>query len=504
MSRLDAGAEGHVSMSRRALLRRALAVGGGLFSATLLAACGGGAAPPAAPTTAPAAAPTTAPPAAPTTAPPAAAPKPTAAAAATPAGQAAAPPKTAAPANISFMVWSYSIETIQDNIKNFQQRVPGATVKLQDFSWFDYHDVMAARFVGGNAPDVAYSSDHWLQEWVAANWIVPLDDANPAFKDYTKDFAPYALQGMTLNNKLYGLPYYADLLIYMYNADHVQKAGFNGPPQTWDEVKQQAQAIKDQGIAEFPINIPLKKDDPWSIEIFYSMVYGQGGHMFDDKGEPAFNKPGSEAEQTLQWIHDAMNTWKIMNPAAPEVAEPDVVKALGAGQSSATILAKYNLAAVNTADSPQKGKFKMALMPGKEHSTVGFARFYALTKKAIDRGPDVKQTATAFLDYFGGKTDGQYVVQKRWALEKGLGFAVQPLYDDSEVAASINKWGDVAQEKNQAKLARVKEGLTPWWGTWDIAAREHMHNAIVGTAAPAESLKAMADKWQELKTAYTG
>ena len=54
------------------------------------------------------------------------------------------------------MVWSYSIETIQDNIKNFQQRHPGASVKLQDFSWFDYHDVMAARFVGGNAPDVAY------------------------------------------------------------------------------------------------------------------------------------------------------------------------------------------------------------------------------------------------------------------------------------------------------------------------------------------------------------
>jgi multiple sugar transport system substrate-binding protein len=247
----------------------------------------------------------------------------------------------------------------------------------------------------------------------------------------------------------------------------------------------------------------LKKDDPWSIEIFYSMVYGQGGHMFDDKAEPVFNKPGSEAEQMLQWIHDAMNTWKIMNPAAPEVAEPDVVKALGAGQSSATVLAKYNLAAVNTADSPQKGKFKMALMPGKEHSTVGFARFYALTKKAIDRGPDVKQTATSFLDYFGGKTDGKYVVQKRWALEKGLGFTVLPLYDDAEVAGSINKWGDVALEKDQARLARVKEGLTPWWGAWDIAAREQMHNAIIGTSKPADALKVMADKWQDLKTAYT-
>jgi multiple sugar transport system substrate-binding protein len=470
-----------LKVTRRALLYRAVVLSGGLATASLLTACGGGAAPPAAaPTTAPSA-PTSAPAAAPTSA-------------------AAAKPGAA---NLSFMVWSYSIETIQDNIKNFQQLNPGATVKLQDFSWLDYHDVMAARFVGGNAPDVAYSSDHWLQEWVAANWIVPLDDVHPAFKDYTKEFAPYALQAMTLNGKLYGLPYYSDLLIYMYNADHLQKAGFSAAPQTWDEVKQQAQVIKDKGIAEFPINIPFKKDDPWSIEIFYSMVYGQGGRMFDDKAEPVFNKPGSEAEQTLQWIHDAMNTWKVMNPAALEVAEPDVVKALGAGQSSATVLAKYNLAAVNTGDSPQKGKFKMALMPGKSHSTVGFARFYALTKKAVDRGKNVEQTAVSFLDYFGGKTDNKYVVQKRWAVEKGLGFAVLPLYDDADVAASINQWGDVNLEKEQAKLARVKEGLTPWWGTWDIFAREQLHNAITGTAKPAESLKAMADKWQDLKTAYT-
>lgn len=410
----------------------------------------------------------------------------------------------AATVNLNFMVWSYSIETIQDNIQKFQQRNPDITVKLSDFSWFDYHDIMAARFVGGNAPDIAYSSDHWLREWVSARWIVPLDENCPSTKQYESEFAPYALQGMSLDGKLYGLPYYADLLIYFYNADHVQQAGFSGAPQTWDEVRQQAEAIKKMGLAEFPVNIPMKKDDPWTIEIFYSMVYSLGGRMFDDNNEPLFNQPGSEAEQVLQWLYDAMNTWKIMNPAAPEVAEPDVVKALGAGQNTATVLAKYNLAAVNTGDSPQKGKFKMALMPGKAHSTVGFARFYALTRAATERGADVVSACCKFLDYFGGKTEGQYLVQKRWALEKGLGFANLPLYDDPEVAAAINSWGDVALEKEQAKLARAKEGLTSWWGTWDIFAREQIHSAITGAARPAEALKAMADKWQELKVAYTG
>jgi hypothetical protein len=54
--------------------------------------------------------------------------------------------------NLDFVVWSYSIETIQDNIKRFEQANPAITIKLADHSWFDYHDIMATKFTGGNAP----------------------------------------------------------------------------------------------------------------------------------------------------------------------------------------------------------------------------------------------------------------------------------------------------------------------------------------------------------------
>src|SRR5262249_59142561 len=119
------------------------------------------------------------------------------------------------------------------------------------------------------------------------------------------------------------------------------------------------------------------------------------------------------------------------------VVEPDAVKGLVAGESAWTILAKYNLAAVNTTDGAHKGQFKLALMPGASHETVGFVRFYTLTKHAVDRGKEAVDAACKFLDYMGGKTDGVYVVQKRWAIEKGLGFAVLPLYDDPQDAAPL-------------------------------------------------------------------
>src|SRR6266545_696487 len=79
--------------------------------------------------------------------------------------------RNASTVDLKFQVWSYSIPTIQSNIKRFQALHPNVNIQLSDTSWFDYHDVLATKFTGGDAPDIAYSSDHWLREWVATKWI---------------------------------------------------------------------------------------------------------------------------------------------------------------------------------------------------------------------------------------------------------------------------------------------------------------------------------------------
>jgi len=82
----------------------------------------------------------------------------------------------------------------------------------------------------------------------------------------------------------------------------------------------------------------------------------------------------------------------------------------------------------------------------------------------------------------GGKTDGQYIVVKRWAVENGLGFAQLPLFDDKDVIDAFGKWGDVPTIKQQATLARSKEGLTTWYGAWDVFARAEIHKAILASS----------------------
>ena len=91
-----------------------------------------------------------------------------------------------------------------------------------------------------------------------------------------------------------------------------------------------------------------------------------------------------------------------------------------------------------------------------------------------------------------------YTVVKRWAVENGLGFAQLPLFDDPAVEEAFGKWGDVAVISQQAELARSKEGLTPWFGAWDVFTRAEVHKAILGQQTTMDSLNNMVVKWNEL------
>src|SRR5687768_14694216 len=42
--------------------------------------------------------------------------------------------------NLDFVVWNYSLETIQDNIKKFEGANPDVDVRLTDYTWPDYFD----------------------------------------------------------------------------------------------------------------------------------------------------------------------------------------------------------------------------------------------------------------------------------------------------------------------------------------------------------------------------
>lgn len=408
------------------------------------------------------------------------------------------------PVALDFVVWSYGIETIQDNIKKFQELNPNVTINLKDYSWLDYHDTMVAAFAANNAPHLLYGSDHWLNEWASAGWLAPLDQYCPNVKEYSSEVAPYARQGMTYNDHVYGVSYYADTLDFIYNDAMLKEAGITEAPATLDDLYNQAKQLKEQGVTEYPIIMAWSQKEGAFPEAWTSLVFAQHegeNAMFDKDLNPVFNKEGSAAFQLMEWLRKAYEEG-LLDPASLSTAEIDQVKSMQSGAHAFTIAPQYNMAELNKPGSGDyAGQFKIALMPGSSNSTVGYARFYAMTQKTVDEGPEAIAAACKFFDYFGGKTDGDYVVVKRWAVENGLGFAQLPLFEDQAVIDAFSKWGDVPTIKEQATLARSKEGMTPWYGAWDVFARAEIQKGILGEQSTMDTLNNMAEKWNELKAA---
>ena len=402
-----------------------------------------------------------------------------------------AEPAAAEDITLEFTVWNYSLDTIQDNARKFEAENPGIKVKITDYTWPDYHDSLVLRFRSNTPTDVLYVGQDWLPGWAAAGFVAPLEGIAPAnvLQDLKQDMAGFSINDMTYDGKLYGLPYYADTISFVFNKKILSDAGIP-VPQTWEDVMAAAEKLKAGGM-EHPIVYEFDQELPNFFDAFVSQVYGRGGDLFDKDRKAIFDNPDNPAYKQLQWLVDAFKKDLVQQ----ETHESKVIPSMNTGKHAFTIVFNYVLAALNNvAEQPLAGQFALAPMPGEAHSALGFTKFYAITAQAA-KDPARAEAAWKFINFMAGKP---YQIAKRWAVEKGLGFGQISLFDDPEVQAAWNKWVDAATLKQQVASARA--GVwTEWTAVWIPYFRPLLAKAIVGEASVDEVMKAGAQRWNELR-----
>src|SRR5262245_41878661 len=406
-------------------------------------------------------------------------------------GTIAGQPAAAEDITLEFTVWNYSLDTIEDNARKFEAENPGIKVKITDYTWPDYHDSLVLRFRSGTPTDIAYVGQDWLPAWAAAGFVAPLDDIAPAdvLADLKKDIAGFSQSDMTYKGKLYGLPYYADTISFIYNKKVLADAGIP-VPKTWDEVMAAAEKLKAQGM-EHPIVYEFDQELPNFFDAFVSQVYGRGGDLFDQDQKAIFDSPDNAAYKQLEWLVDAFKKDLVQQ----ETHESKIIPGMNTGKHAFTVVYNYVLAAMNNAaEQPLAGQFALAPMPGDAHATLGFTKFYSITASAA-KDPARAQAAWKFVNFMAGKP---YMVAKRWAVEKGLGFGQISLFDDTDVQAAWNKWIDSATLK--AQVASARPGTwKEWTAVWSAYFRPLLAKAMVGEASVDEVMKAGAQRWNELR-----
>jgi multiple sugar transport system substrate-binding protein len=406
----------------------------------------------------------------------------------------AAQPAAAQDVTLEFVVWNYSLETIQDNVAQFEAANPGIKVNVTDFAWPDYQDSLILRIRGGTPTDVVYGGQDWLPAWAAAGFIVPLDTVAPPGKveELAGDIAGFALTDVTYDGKVYGLPYYSDTISFIYNKKILEDAGI-AVPATWEEVTAAAEKLKAGGMDK-PIIYEYNQELPNFYDAFVAQSYGRGAELFDAELNPLFADPSNGAYQQLEWLADAWSKGLVQ----ADNHESTIIPAMNTGQHAFTIVYTYVLAALNdAATQPLAGQFAIAPMPGATHSTLGFAKSYVVTATAA-ADPARAEAAWKFIDFMAGRP---YTVAKRWAVEKGLGFGQLPLFEDADVMAAWGKWADVAALGAQAAIAKAGT-YTAFSSVWSAYFRPLLAQAMVGEAPVEQVMQDGATRWTELKEQF--
>lgn len=403
---------------------------------------------------------------------------------------------------INLHTWSAAVDTVQSHLSAFTKST-GIPVNYGNSPWAQYREGMVTKFVGGAPLDMMWVSDAWLPEWAEAGWIAPIDEYD-FLTAYNSEAEDFCTDSMTYNGRQYGLTYYTDFMAFLYDESKIKEAGFDAPPSTWEEVVEQSLVMKEKGISEYPMMLAMAQES-WLIEFMSTLVYSHGGRFTDDSGAALMQHEKDGATEALQWVVDAVNKHGIVSPACVETGELSGLKAFASGNHAFAMVAKYRLRMLNDpAQSQIAGNVKQALMPkgaNGDHNTVGWMRFHGMSANTAKNTQQAENTAK-LIEWFGGKANDAYTFQKLLFLDIGAGFGVKPLFDDPEIQASYNSYGDVGMIKAQQALAKKKDVVTPWFGEWSETNGSAWQSAILGNTDVKSAVNKSAELWDELKDSY--
>lgn len=164
-------------------------------------------------------------------------------------------------------------------------------------------------FVAGGDLDIALIDLVWIGNFAENEWIVPIETftSNPDLVDPDldiDDFFPLVLNAFGgWDGTVYGLPFdnYSGLLFY--NQCMLEEAGFEGPPETWADLKD-VYGPKLTADGKYAFALQSKRNETQSADSFARMIWPFGGSFLDAEFKSNLLSPESQAG--LQFRQDLM------------------------------------------------------------------------------------------------------------------------------------------------------------------------------------------------------
>lgn len=205
----------------------------------------------------------------------------------------------------------------------------GITAKYTFIPFVNMREALTAELVGGSGDyDLAIAMDQWVPS--LANLFEPADAILRAKAIDTAAWPQAFIDTCTVDGKLMGVPSRGHVQLLFYRKDLFAKHGI-AVPNTWEETIEAAKLLQSReqiaGLA-----VPYARNNGQNLMVWYNFLWGRGGTLFDERGQPAFTSAAA-LRATEDYI-GLLRTHRVVAPAALGFTEQDSVNAMAQGNAA--------------------------------------------------------------------------------------------------------------------------------------------------------------------------
>ncbi|EDL66555.1 extracellular solute-binding protein [Bacillus sp. SG-1] len=374
----------------------------------------------------------------------------------------------------------YSEEDVKNITKEFEDKNPGIKVNPTFVPYESLEQKIQTSAKSGGY-DVVIVDAPWTAKFAQAGFVKDVSDK--ISDDVKSEVFQGALDSVSYDGKNYGMPWLNDTKYLFYNKEMLKKAGFENPPETWEELMEQAKVIKDKGIVEYPIVWSWSQAEALVCDVT-ALVGSFGGSLVDDNGKPTVTS--SENEKAVNFMVDSLSDG-ISNPESTQYLEEDVRGVFSSGKAAFALNWTYMFNMANDEkESSIAGQVGISPVPGANQSTGKSVN--GGMGLSVTSGSKHDEEAWKYIEYLSSKE-----VQKNYA--KNALPIWKSLYKDEEVV----KTGPEVVEASKTQYENlVNRPRVPWYGEFSNVIQVELQKALLGSEKTFEALSNIQNKAKEI------
>ncbi|MFI1731357.1 extracellular solute-binding protein [Streptomyces acidicola] len=364
-------------------------------------------------------------------------------------------------------------------VEKYEADHPDVRVQVSVYSWNDVDRKVKEMVAAGKAPDMAQIGSY--AEYAARNQLY--ETGQLLSIPVQADFLPQLSDSGKVRRVAYGMPFAASTRVLFYNKKLFADAGITDTPQTWNDLAEDAAALKANGV-KTPFALPLGPEEA-QAETMQWLLSGGAGYT---DGVGSYKLDSDANIETFTWLKDELVAKGLTGPTEPaKLNRADAFAAFSRGEVGML----NGHPTLMEAAAKQGVEFGMVPLPGRDgaaRANLGVADWMMAFKQNGNR-----QEIGEFLDF---------VYSEKNVLDFSREYDLLPVTTSASEAMSAGKTdADLTPFLDELPQAELPPVGKKSWAEVSAAVKERIGKAVSENGNPEAVLEGLQQMAVSAETA---